>query len=210
MPIYKKDKISYNTLFLVWQIDETEDWLRQDISLTDMCINSLGTMKSIVHRKGFLSVRHLLKELGYTPYALHYDAFGKPHLADGKFISITHSHNFAAIAVGDNPLGIDIEKERLKVQRIAPKFLHNLENMSEETDRFRTTQWCIKEAAYKAFGKKGLSFLHHIRTTRMESEHPVAAVHINEQIIELKNWIYHWPQFSCAIAIKHHKNGNIS
>ena len=202
MPIYKKDKISFNTLFLVWQIDETEDWLRQDISLTDMCINSLGTMKSIVHRKGFLSVRHLLKELGYTPDALHYDAFGKPYLADGKFISITHSHNFAAIAVGDNPLGIDIEKERPKVQRIAPKFLHSSEYILEETDRFRTTQWCIKEAAYKAFGKKGLSFLHHIRTTQMESEHPVAAVHINEQIIELKNWIYHWPQFSCAIAIK--------
>ena len=202
MPIYKKDKISYNTLFLVWQIDETEDWLRQDISLTDMCINRLGTMKSTVHRKGFLSVRHLLKALGYTPAALHYDAFGKPHLADGKFISITHSHNFAAIAVGDNPLGIDIEKERPKVQRIAPKFLHSSEHMSEETDRFRTTQWCIKEAAYKAFGKKGLSFLQHIRTTQMEAEHPVAAVHINGQIIELKNWIYHWPQFSCAIAIK--------
>ena len=110
MPIYKKDKISYNTLFLVWQIDETEDWLRQDISLTDMCINRLDTMKFSVHRKGFLSVRHLLKAVGYTPDALHYDAFGKPHLADGKFISITHAHNCAALAVGDTPLGIDIEK----------------------------------------------------------------------------------------------------
>mgnify|MGYP006243232015 FL=1 len=143
MPIYKKDKISHNTRFLVWQIDESEEWLLQNISLTKMCINRLETMKSNVHRKGFLSVRHLLKTLGYTPTALHYDTFGKPHLADGKFISITHSHNFAAIAVGDNPLGIDIEKERPKVQRIAPKFLHSLEYMSEETDRFRTTQWCI-------------------------------------------------------------------
>jgi phosphopantetheinyl transferase len=202
MPIYKKDKISCNTRFLVWQIDESEDWLHQDISLTDMCINRLITMKSSVHRKGFLSVRHLLKAFGYTPAALHYDAFGKPHLADGKFISITHSHNFAAIAVGDNPLGVDIEKERPKVQRIAPKFLHGSERMLEETDRFRTTQWCIKEAAYKAFGKKGLSFLHDIRTTQMDSEHPVAAVCINKQIIELKNWIYHWPQFSCAVALK--------
>ena len=201
MPIYKKDKISYNTLFLVWQIDESEDWLRQNISLTELCINRLGTMKSTVHRKGFLSVRHLLKALGYTPAELHYDAFGKPHLADGKFISITHSHDFAAIVVGDNPLGIDIEKERPKVQHIAPKFLHSSELMLKETDRFRTTQWCIKEAAYKAFGKKGLSFLQHIRTAQMDSEHPIAAVHIHGEIIELKNWIYHWPQFSCAVAI---------
>jgi 4'-phosphopantetheinyl transferase len=100
MPIYKKDRISHNTRFLVWQIDESEEWLLQNISLTKMCINRLATMKSSVHRKGFLSVRHLLKTLGYTPTALHYDTFGKPHLADGKFISITHSHNFAAIAVG--------------------------------------------------------------------------------------------------------------
>ena len=202
MPIYKKDKISHNTRFLVWQIDETENWLRQDIVLTDMCINRLEAMKSSVHRKGFLSIRHLLKALGYTPAALHYDVFGKPHLADGKFISITHSHNFAAIAVGDNPLGVDIEKERPKVQRIAPKFLHSSERMLNESDRFRTTQWCIKEAAYKAFGKKGLSFLHHIRTTKMDCEHPVAAVQTEEGVIELKNWIYHWHQFSCAVAIK--------
>ena len=202
MPIYKRDKISCNSSFLVWHIDESEHWLHQDISLTNMCINRLGTMKSSVHRKGFLSVRHLLKAVGYTPDALHYDAFGKPHLADGKFISITHSHNFAAIAVGDNPLGVDIEKERPKVQRIAPKFLHGSERMLEETDRFRTTQWCIKEAAYKAFGKKGLSFLHHIRTTKMDCEHPVAAVQTEEGVIELKNWIYHWHQFSCAVALK--------
>ena len=31
--------------------------------------------------------------------------------------------------VGDNPLGVDIEKERPKVQRIAPKFLHGSRTM---------------------------------------------------------------------------------
>lgn len=201
MPIYKRDKISCNTSFLVWQIDESEHWLHKDISLTNMCINRLSTMKSSVHRKGFLSIRHLLKAVGYTPDALHYDDFGKPHLADGKFISITHSHNFAAIVVGDNPLGIDIEKEQSKVQHISPKFLHRSELISKVTDRYRTTQWCIKEATYKAFGKKGLSFLN-IRISKMNSLNPVAEIYTSEKVIKLKNWIYHWPQFSCAIAIK--------
>ena len=120
---------------------------------------------------------------------------------DGKFISITHSHNFAAIVVGDNPLGIDIEKEQSKVQHISPKFLHRSELISKVTDRYRTTQWCIKEAAYKAFGKKGLSFLN-IRISKMNSLNPVAEIYTSEKVIKLKNWIYHWPQFSCAIAIK--------
>jgi phosphopantetheinyl transferase len=100
------------------------------------------------------------------------------------------------------PIGIDIEKERSKIHRIATKFLHTSERLSDETDRFRTTQWYIKEAAYKVFGKKGVSFLHHIRTTHMNAQHPITEVIADSGIVKLKNWTYHWPGFSCALSIK--------
>ena len=202
MPIYTQEQLPYNTQFLVWEIDETEDWLEQGIQLTALCMNRLSSMKSMVHRKGFLSVRHLLKALGYAPIDVHYDSFGKPHLTNGKYISISHSHTFSAVAVSDMPIGIDIEKERSKIHRIATKFLHTSERLSDETDRFRTTQWCIKEAAYKVFGKKGVSFLHHIRTTHMNAQHPITEVIADSGIVKLKNWTYHWPGFSCALSIK--------
>lgn len=114
MPIYKKIDAPFNTQILVWHILEDETVLRKGIELTNLCINRLSQMKSDVHRCGFLSVRQLLAAASYTPGALHYDDFGKPHLNDERFISITHSHQFSAIAIGDKPLGIDLEKSVLR------------------------------------------------------------------------------------------------
>ena len=54
-------------------------------------------MKSELHQRGFLSVRMLLAEFGYTDSDLFYDSFGKPHLKDGKHISISHSYSFSAV-----------------------------------------------------------------------------------------------------------------
>lgn len=202
MPIYKKYNAPHNTQIMVWQITEDEMALHSGIALTKLCINRLSQMKSTVHRCGFLSVRQLLKTAGYTPEDLYYDPNGKPHLLGGRHISISHSHQFSAIAIGDKPLGIDIEKERSKVHSIASRFLHRSELTPNATDRMRTTQWCIKEAAYKALGKKGISFLHDIRTTHLEKEHPVAVVQLQHNTIELKNWTYFWEDYSCALAIK--------
>jgi hypothetical protein len=45
-------------------------------------------MKSELHQR-FLSVRKLLQEASYNDFDLSYDELGKPHLKDGKHISIT-------------------------------------------------------------------------------------------------------------------------
>jgi 4'-phosphopantetheinyl transferase len=202
VPIYKKYQASSNTNLLVWHITEDEAFLSEGIALTDLCVNRLTSMKSDIHRRGFLSVRHLLAAAGYTPNALLYDAFGKPHLSDGTFISISHSHEFSAIALSDRPIGVDIEKEGSKIHRIAPKFLHSNEFTDNASDRIRTSQWCIKESAYKVFGKKGLSFLKDIRTTEMDSDNPKAIVQHNGTTTTLKNWLFYWEGYSCALAIK--------
>ena len=34
-------------------------------------------MKSALHRKGFLSIRHLMAKAGYEDANLHYDKYGK-------------------------------------------------------------------------------------------------------------------------------------
>ncbi len=202
MPIYKKQLVPHNTQLLVWHITESEAALTRGIQLTSFCVNRLSDMKSEVHRLGFLSVRQLLKRAGYTSAALQYDIFGKPHLEDGKCISITHSHQFSAIAIGDKPLGVDIELERPKVHRIASKFLHPTELTPDASDRIRTTQWCIKEAAYKALGKQGVSFLNAIRISNLNTNHPVAEVQLQENVVKLMNWLFHWENYSCALAIK--------
>ncbi len=83
----------------------------------------LEGMKSELHQRGFLSVRKLMQEAGYNDLDLYYDEFGKPHLKDDKYISITHSHHFSAIIISDESVGIDIELQREKIIRIADKFV---------------------------------------------------------------------------------------
>lgn len=124
-------------------------------------------MKSTMHRRAFLSIRHLLAEEGYRDKDLVYDKNGKPHLKDGKKISITHSNNFTGIIVSnEQEVGIDIEKQREKILRIAHKFtpIEEYETLAHTDDLIRklTIVWGGKESLYKIYAQSGLSFLQHI------------------------------------------------
>jgi phosphopantetheinyl transferase len=152
---------------LIWKIEESFEELDRDIQLTEHCQQRLDSMRSEIHQRGFLSVRHLLAELGYTDFDLFYDERGKPHLKDGKHISITHSFIFSAIIVSDSiPVGIDIEKQRDKILRIAHKFtpLREYKTIANHDALVRkvTIVWGGKESIYKVYAEKGLSFLKHI------------------------------------------------
>jgi phosphopantetheinyl transferase len=136
----------------------------------------LNKMKSEMHQRAFLSVRMLLKEAGHTDFELHYDEFGKPYFLDGKHVSITHSHNFSAIIISDETVGIDIEMQREKIIRIADKFvndkeLNRLKSIdTEEYIKKLTVKWGAKEAIFKIRNEKGISFKDHIQVNSFEIE----------------------------------------
>jgi len=96
---------------------------------------------------------------------LHYDTNGKPYLKDGKYISITHSFTFSAIIISDFKIGIDIEKQRDKIVRIANRFVdyedQYLNNEDLDCVKKLIVIWCIKESLYKLFATPGLSFKQH-------------------------------------------------
>lgn len=167
MPLYKTITVSEAIRVYIWKVEETEDELSQGIDLTPVCQQRLDSMKSEMHRRGFLSIRHLMGEAGYKDEDLYYDEGGKPHLKDGCNISISHSHQFTGIIVsGEQEVGIDIEMQREKILRIANKFTPLKEYRTlANTDaliRKLTIVWGAKEALYKIYAKKGLSFLHHV------------------------------------------------
>ncbi len=166
MALYKTITVNEHTKVFIWKIEESFEWLAKDVKLTEHCQNRVNSMKSEIHRRGFMSIRHLLAEAGYTDFDLYYDEEGKPHLKDGNHISITHSFEFSGIIVSQKPIGIDIEKQRDKILKIAPKFTpleeyHTLAN-EEAIVRKLTIVWGAKEGIYKLVGIPGLLFLHHI------------------------------------------------
>ena len=165
MPLLKSIALNDYTQLLVWKITETFDELFQSVSLKDVSLGRVENMKAEGHQKGFLSVRRLLMEAGYTDFDLYYDEFGKPHLNDGKHISISHSHDFAVIVLSDVNIGADLEILKYKTLTLAPRFMDvsHLENLNKEDELIKATVvWGIKEAVFKLKNEIGISFKDHI------------------------------------------------
>ncbi|PVX45459.1 4'-phosphopantetheinyl transferase superfamily protein [Flavobacterium sp. 103] len=173
MPLYKTIVLNSSTKIFVWEITESYQELFEAVVLNDSNMNRLNCMKSEMHQRAFLSVRKLFQKAGYTDFDLYYDEFGKPHLYDGKHISITHSHQFSAVILSDEVVGIDIELQREKIIRIADKFADTeflFLNPEERIEYIRklTVIWGAKEAIFKIRNEKGISFRDHIKVEAFE------------------------------------------
>ena len=171
MPLHKIIHINENTTAYFWHITEDVTSLFRAVSLRDTSLFRLEGMKSEEHQRGFLAVRMLLQHLGYTDYDLTYDEAGKPHLSDGKHISISHSHEFSCICISNKLMGIDLEKLKEKTLKIAPRFMEvkHLENLStlEQIEK-STVIWGVKESIFKIKNEKGISFPEHISERKFD------------------------------------------
>jgi 4'-phosphopantetheinyl transferase len=207
MALYKSLTVNDTTKVLIWKIEESISELQEGITLSKNSSTRLNSMKSELHQRGFLSIRHLLKEVGYTDADLIYDEFGKPHLKNGKFISITHSFTFTAIIVSDDlHVGIDIEKQRDKILKIAHKFTpfeeyKTIANAAALISKL-TIVWGAKESLYKIFGKKKLLFLHHIyiEDFKFADEKTTGVIRYNGKEASYKIQFLEFEEFTCVFA----------
>lgn len=187
MPLYKEVIINDITTLYLWKITEDLEWFKDVVELNNSSKKRIDSMKSESHQKGFLAVRTLLQHLGYSDFDLYYDAQGKPHLKDEKCISISHSHQFSAIAVSTHSIGIDLELVKEKTLKIASRFMDvsHLENLSEiEKIQKATVIWGIKESIFKIKSQEGISFPNHIFENKFNLEDKIteAQLRFNSEI----------------------------
>lgn len=207
MPLYKTITVNAHTKVFIWKIEESFRELSEGIPLTNNCSIRVENMKSDLHRRGFMSIRHLLAINGYTDHDLYYDENGKPHLTDNKYISITHSFNFSAIIIGDRAVGIDIEKQRNKILKIAHKFtpIEEYRTIANEDALIRklTIVWCAKESLYKSFAEKGVSFLQHIYVEdfELDDSKTTASVTFEDEQKKYDVDFLEFENFTCAYAL---------
>jgi phosphopantetheinyl transferase len=161
MPLLKTIALNDYTQLFVWKITETLGELFSSVALKDVSLARVESMKSESHQRGFLAVRRLLMEVGYSDFDLYYDEFGKPHLGNGKHISISHSHDFSVIVLSDVNVGADLEILKEKTLKLAPRYMDvsHLENLSKSDELIKATVvWGIKESVFKIKNEIGISF----------------------------------------------------
>ncbi|HVW14791.1 MAG TPA: 4'-phosphopantetheinyl transferase superfamily protein [Mucilaginibacter sp.] len=169
MAIAYKKQVDSDTEFALWRIEEKAEDLYKKLQLDEhekAYVEKLSLGKRHLH---WLAVRVLLRTMLNTDEFIDckIDSHGKPYLVSLPYhISLSHSFEYAAVMMSRSAaVGIDIEQIRGKVERIADKFMQPSEMRfisDEERVKHLYAAWCAKEAVYKCYGQKEVSFVHNI------------------------------------------------
>lgn len=162
MPFFYQHIINKEAELAIWRIEESEDWFRKRLILSDLELEQLEAIKG--HRRlEWLAVRYLTSQLlGGQSGAMLKDEFGKPHLLHIPLqMSVSHSNGLAATILAKTLTGIDIQKIVPKIERIANRLLRAEEREVLQTEtriEHLHVYWGAKEALYKAYGRRELDF----------------------------------------------------
>lgn len=189
MPLFKINIIHTHLRYLVWEITETIEELRNGITLHPSDKEKLVNINHPSKIKEFLALRQCLKmAFGENP-EIFYTENGKPFTKKkDEFVSFSHTDGFATIIIGDKNVGIDIEIPKPQIIRIAPKFMRAPEtkSLSKKHQVPHLLQyWGVKEVIVKIEGDKKLDFKKEIHVTPFkfrEKQNTTASLIRNEQI----------------------------
>ena len=160
MPFFYQQNINETAHLAIWSIQEPASFFETDIQLAVPIANE---ERKIQH----LAVRLLFKLM--MPAAdlnqLVMADNGKPYLIGLPFhFSFSHCKGYAACAVDDKPIGIDIEIIHPRIAKVAHKFLNDSEKAMiadlEQEDQLNQLAflWAAKEAMYKQHEQLGIDF----------------------------------------------------
>ena len=154
---------------LLQSITDDEPTLRANLPLTPQEEGELSGIRHPTQRVEWLAcrvaVRQLAEARGLRYAGLQKDEFGKPHLpASSWFVSLSHTGGWAAAVLHrSRPVGIDVEPIREQLRRVVPRVLSTSETAHAAGDLDRLAiYWCAKEALYKLYGKRALTFREHL------------------------------------------------
>ena len=162
MPLINLREIGNDCLLGRWHITEPlEDpdfsFLGKDKYLSSISISS--------RKMASIAARMLVKQMLFhwkTPYrGLNKNEDGAPILIDCDFkVSLSHSGEYAmALLHKHKKVGIDIELVREKILKISHRVFSAGELVTAGNDVEKlTVLWCAKEALYKMYADKKLSF----------------------------------------------------
>ena len=160
-----------NTHIYVWKITSSyEDQIKNPLLNTAELI-SVNELKNEKRKKEFLSSRIALKKIFNKDLELKHHTSGKPFIKEAKYLSISHSSNFLALAYGDENIGIDIEKPQNRMVKLIPRVLSEIELMEfkkEPSIDLACKLWGAKEAILKYLGDRNLNYKEEIKAENIQ------------------------------------------
>lgn len=135
-----------------------------DLPLSDYRLRRLGVLRPSLARRLSIGVEllliHALRDTGETlslPLDIRVTLAGKPQFAEGRYqFSLSHSGRYAACALCDRPVGLDIQVQRPADERFLQRFLSPDEQRfiheAADSQAAFCEVWTRKESYLKATG----------------------------------------------------------
>ncbi len=162
-------QINENIHLAVWKIEEDLEFYLQNVQLSEIDENILlettHPEKKLEFMAGRMLCKIVLEQLKISDLPIFRNEYGKPEIPDSEYtISLSHTENYIALSIGYRlDVGIDIEKPKAKMAKVAPR-LYTEEEMEYCQDNlvYISKVWSAKEVLYKLFMKKELDFREHL------------------------------------------------
>jgi phosphopantetheinyl transferase len=171
MPILDTDQALTGIYTGIWEIREPESWFLSCRSWLPDELSELNQIKASARRLEWLAVRQLIYQMAeglpLSP-VLGKDDFGKPFFQyhPDWHLSLSHTPGYARVLISQQPCGTDIQQFTEKIERITSRFIRPEEQPRQDGEAALLhwhIVWSAKEAMYKAYGKKSLDFIQHLR-----------------------------------------------
>ncbi len=159
-----------------WYLNETEEELKNGISLNSSDELKLTSLSNLKRRKIFWITRRLA--LAENISQIDYTNSGKPFSQDRK-ISISHSGNWIGMMTSVSfETGIDIEFPYERIHKIKDRFLTSEEKNTVCNDNtfLLTIAWGVKEAVFKKYGGPTVFFRENINLLEIDPDQNCALV----------------------------------
>lgn len=180
MPLFRKYNCA-GALVAVWRITESAEWLLSQLSPAER--ETALAFRGERRRSEWAATRLLLRELLGSGAAVVYDACGKPSLAGGGNVSISHTRGYAAVALCENnPVGLDIELCDRVVGAVKERFLLEGEldcYPPRELDAAALLRWTASEALFKLVGDLGGNYRDNILLEHKAPLQPVGELEMS-------------------------------
>lgn len=175
MPLVFCELIENQCHLALWEVTESHSYFFELLPLDESTAEELDAIQHPQKQLEWLASRYLIeivtKQAQIEHSGVAKDEFGKPFLENANVeISLSHTTKYVAVALHPSkPVGIDLEKPSFKLLKVAARYCTDSELNHAGGDLQKLCiYWSGKEALYKLYGRKRLTFKENLQIEPFE------------------------------------------
>ncbi|MBX2845014.1 MAG: 4'-phosphopantetheinyl transferase superfamily protein [Saprospiraceae bacterium] len=163
MPFVDYIALEGQSIIGIWKNEESYEDLLLQLQPREVLLEQLNNLRLLKRKKEYMITRLLVRELLGEDKMIVKNPAGKPDFEDSTLkLSISHADKYSGVFISESKeCGLDIEQIMPRISRLSKKFVSEYESLYVTIGKpvlHYTIMWCVKEAIYKWYAKRGLDF----------------------------------------------------